>query len=125
MDVTITADPNPAIGAALTGPGMRRACEERGHMALMLYQAQVAKLTGNLARSGHVSTEITDVYKGQPRWVSELRIGGPGAEYGLAHEDGRGDHPRSVHNLDRPSGLDTPLHPAHDLNAVLEQLHAF
>lgn len=123
MDVTIYPDPNPGIGEALVGEGMRRACEERAQMALLLYQAQVAKRTGALAASAHATVELGPVLKGQPRWQGVLTVGGRGIEYALAHEFGRGDHPGSIHDLDREK--DIIQHASHDLNIVLEQLGSF
>src|SRR4051812_37313927 len=122
MDITIYPDPNPGIGEALVGNGMRRAVEERINMALLLYQAQVAKRTGALAASAHATTELGPVLKGQDRWVGVLTVGGRGVDYALPHEFGRGEHPGSIHNLD---GEQSVQRAADDLNVVLEQLGSF
>ncbi len=139
MDVTLDPEPNRALAAALVGDKMRLAVGERAAMAELLYQAQVAKRTGNLARSAHAHTELTTVLKGQPRWVGVLTVGDNVADYAASHEFGTHDEVEGparaftgeldlqgnpIANLDdrvRTGGH----HAAHDLNAVLEQLHAF
>ncbi len=121
MDVTIYPDPNPGIGEALLGTGMRHAVGERANMAMLLYQAKVAKRSGALAASAHAHTEIAPVFKGQPRWVGVLSIG-RGLDYGLPHEFGRGTHTNSKHDLD---GKDIVQAGARDLNFVLAELHAW
>lgn len=121
MDVIIYK-PNPAIAEILVSATMRRICEGRANMALLLYQAQVSKRTGALASSAHAHTEIGHVLKGQDRWIGVLTVGGRGVDYALPHEFGRGDHPRSVHDLD---GGQSVQKAADDLNVVLEQLGSF
>jgi hypothetical protein len=127
VDVTIYPDPNPALTAVLRGERMRSIVFEIGEIAHVLYVDQVAKRTGMLAASAHVSTEIGGV--DQDRWIGVLTVGGNGVDYAATHEFGRqadveGPQPEStdgVHNLDdrvRTGGH----HAAHDLNRVLEEL---
>lgn len=125
MDVKIYRYPNRAIGAVLVSSEVRRIVEERIHTALALYQAQVAKRTGALARSARVSTAIEPVLKGQPRWVGTLTVGGSNVDYAAAHEFGRGDHASSVDADANDPDAGIIQHPAHDLNVVLENLSAF
>lgn len=117
MDVNIP-EPNPALTELLVSERMRGMLAERAEAAAALYQAQVAKRTGRLAASAHVSTEIGGIH--HDRWVAALTIG-EGLAYGAAHEFGVGIHPGSVHNLD---GRDRIQRAAHDLNRVLEELGA-
>lgn len=125
MDVKIYRFPNRAIGTVLVSPEVRRIVEERVHTALALYQAQVAKRTGALARSARVSTAIEPVLKGQPRWVGTLTVGGSTVDYAAAHEFGRGDRPGSVDADANDPDAGIIQHAAHDLNVVLENLSAF
>ncbi|MCX8559774.1 hypothetical protein OS122_02525 [Mycolicibacterium mucogenicum] len=125
MEVKVYRYPNKAIGAVLVGSELRRAVEERTHTALALYQAQVAKRTGALASSARASTSIEPVIKGQARWVGTLTVGGDGVDYAAAHEFGRGEHPGSVLADANDPDAGIIQHGAHDLNVVLENLHAF
>lgn len=125
MEVKVYRYPNRALGAVLVSSELRRIIEERTHTALMLYQAQVAKRSGALARSARVHTAIEPVVKGQPRWVGTLTVGGDGVDYAAAHEFGRGDRPGSVDGDPNDPDAGIIQHGAHDLNVVLESLHAF
>jgi len=89
-------------------------------MAMLLYQATVAKRTGALAASAHATTEIGGARS--DRHIGVLLVGGRGVDYSLAHEFGVGDHPASVHNLDGKQRVEVA---ADDLQRVLEELHAF
>jgi hypothetical protein len=121
-DIHIPLQPeNDAIRAAKKSPRMRQIVEHIANTGVLLFQAQVAKRSANLAASAHAHTEIGGVHRDM--WVGVVTVGGYGArggvDYALAHEDGRGDHPRSIKNLD---GKTVVQHPAHDLNFVLEHL---
>jgi hypothetical protein len=116
VDVNIYPHPNPAVTAALRSAEIRSIVFEIGEVAHALYVDQVAKRTGRLAASAHVSTEIGGV--DHDRWVGVLTVGGDGVDYAATHEFGRQS---DVHNLDdtvRTGGH----HAAHDLNRVLEEL---
>lgn len=131
MDVVIYPDPNPALTAALRSARMRAIVFEVAETAHVLYVEQVAKRTGALAASAHVSTEIGGV--DQDRWVGVLTVGGIGGagavDYAASHEFGTQSEVEGpvqestggVHNLDQvvTSG---GHHAAHDLNRVLEEL---
>lgn len=124
MDVNIY-NPNPAIEAVLKSERMRAIVFEVAELAHALYVAQVAKRSGLLASSAHASTEIGGQgRRTNDRWIGVLTVGGTGAqgtvEYAAAHEYGRGEHPGSIHDLDREQNI--VQHPAHDLNRVLEEL---
>lgn len=121
MDVNIY-EPNPAIEATFASARLRSIVFEIAEIAHALYVEQVAKRTGRLAASAHASTEFGEVYKGSPRWIGVLTVGGRGVDYALPHEFGVGDHPRSIHTLDAEEN--TIQHAAHDLNRVLEELGA-
>lgn len=120
MDVTLYPEPNPALTAALVGPGMRRAVEHSANIAMLLYQAKVAKRTTSLARSARVSTEIGGV--DSDRWIGAMTIGGRGVDYGAAHDLGMGDKPESIVQLDGRQRIESG---AHDLNAVLAMLGSY
>lgn len=115
LDVDIP-EPNPAITALLVSARMRAIMEERANTAQMLYQAQVAKRTGRLARSARAHTEIGG--KRNDRWIGELIIGG-GIDYGAAHEFGADvvDFAGETHQDANPAH--------HDLNQVLQMLEAY
>ena len=106
LDVDIP-EPNEALSALMVSPRMRDIVSERAHMAQMLYQAQVAKRTGRLAKSADAHTEVGG--KRHDRWIGELTIGGMGVDYAASHEFGT-----SANN-----GA------AHDLNQVLSELEGF
>lgn len=106
---------------------MRSIVFEVAEIAHALYVEQVAKRTGRLAASAHVSTEIGGA--DHDRWVGVLTVGGNGVDYAATHEFGRQadvegpaqESKDGVHNLDdtvRTGGH----HAAHDLNRVLEEL---
>lgn len=118
------APPSPAIAAAQKSERMRMILEHIANTGVMLYQAKVAKRSANLAASARAHTEIGG--KHHNMWVGMITVGGAGARgeavYGLAHEDGRGTHPRSIKNLD---GKTVVQHPAHDLNFVANLLGSF
>lgn len=120
MDVHLYPDPNPAVTAILQSDGMRRIVLDRANVARDLYQSIVAKRSGALADSAHVHTEIAEVYKGEPRWVGVLTVGGDGVDYGAAHEFGYGDKPNSIQDLDRQQNV--VVSGSHDLNRVLDLL---
>jgi hypothetical protein len=112
---------------------MRAIVFEKAEIAHALYVEQVAKRTGRLAASAHASTEFTDVFKGEPRWVGVLTVGGIGGagsvDYALPHEFGTKaevegpvqESTNGVHNLD-DTLVSGGHHAAHDLNRVLEEL---
>lgn len=121
-DINIPLQPdNEAIAAAKKSPRMRGIVEHIANTGVLLYQAQVAKVSAQLARSARAHTEIGGVH--HDMWIGVVTVGGVGADgtvdHALAHEDGRGEHPRSIKNLD---GKTVVQHPAHDLNFVLEHL---
>lgn len=137
MEVHIP-EPNEALAEILVSGRMREIVEERINTAALLYQAEVAKRTGNLAAAAHPTTEISSVVKGQPRWVGDLVVGGESprgeVEYAAAHEFGRKaevegpveatagkDAHGAIVNLD-DSVVTGGHHAAHDLQRVLEQL---
>lgn len=114
-------EPNPAVAAAKLSPRMRAIMEERVNTAKMLFQAEVAKDSGDLAAAAHASVEVGGVHN--DGWVGSLTVGGVGARgtvtYAGAHVYGRGTHPGSIKNLD---GKTIVQKASRDLNRVLEQL---
>ncbi len=119
MDYTIYPEPNPAVSACLLGPQMRAIMEERANMALLLYQAQVAKRTGRLARSARAHVEIGG--KDHDRWIGELIIGG-GIDYGASHEFGVNAEVEGPVQEGHDEVVTGGHHAAHDLNQVLAEL---
>lgn len=88
------------IGRWMVGPECRALVEAKANEAARLYQGIVAKRTGELAASAHVSTRINDI--GGRRCAGVLTVEAPYAashEYGTQYEDA-----------------------AHDLNVVLSML---
>lgn len=102
MDVDIPT-PNRGLAEALLSPAMHRVVEERANTAALLAAAQVAKDTGDLARTAHAGTEIGGV--DHDRWIGVMTLGRRGVDYAASHQFGTTRQPG-----------------AHELNAVLEQL---
>jgi hypothetical protein len=124
MEVNIP-EPNAALTAVLVSAEMRSAVEQIGHMAQMLFQAEVAKRSGRLAASARVQTEIGGVRN--DRWVSHLIVGGTGAQgtvdYAAAQQFGHWqDEGHLIGRAQAPGESHTFVEGAHDLNRVLEQL---
>lgn len=104
------------LRAFMTSPTLRRILEERVNTAEMLYQSQVAKDTGRLAAAVHTSVAVQPVFKGLPRLVGTLTVGGPGplggVDYAASHEMG--------HDVRDAGGqIVGYAPPANDLNRVL------
>ena len=95
------------LGEVLLSSDMRRLVESRANTAAMLYQALVAKRTGQLARDVKVST-----YIGGDRWRARVTVG-ENIVHDLPHEFG---HDRQ--NGPRVDG-------AEDLKKVLRMLAAY
>ncbi|WP_280317297.1 hypothetical protein [Nocardia wallacei] len=108
MQHDIPAYDNPAVKALLVSPQMRALMYERGELAKAVYQGEVAKRTGRLARSARVATYIGG--RRNDRWYARLTVGGVEAPHGPAHEFGYDDG-----DTDIRAGT-------HDLNAVLNAL---
>lgn len=90
------------IGEFLRGLPMRRVVENRANTLAMLYQAQVAKRTGELARDVQVSTRIGG--RENDRWVAKVTVG-ERIEHDLPHEFGhttkRGKGIRGAQDLEK------------------------
>jgi hypothetical protein len=117
MDASIPL-PNHFVKDYLLGPECRGIITERTHTALWMYQAEVTKRSGGLARSAHASIGRGGLKN--DRWIGTLTIGEFGivGDYVLAHEfgaDKRFDSNRGDPAFDETEG-------AHDLNLVLETL---
>lgn len=112
MDIDIP-DPNPWRGDFLLGPQCRAIVTERGNTAVMLYQAEVAKRSSELAASAHCHVD-----RGGRRrnyWAATVSVG---SGHILPHEfgaDTRYDENRGDPSFDETEG-------AHDLSNVLEML---
>lgn len=119
MDADIP-DPNPWRGQFLKSQQCRALVTERGLTGEMLYQAEVAKRTGGLARATHVSTELGGPKKNY--WEATLTVGGPSAvgliDYVLPHEFGARE--RYDENAGDPSFDETQGD--RDLDLVLDML---
>lgn len=81
-DVNIP-DPNPFITDWLVSPECRSMVFEKGEIAEAIYREVVAKRTGHLAASTHVTTGIED-----DRWISMMTVTAP---YAASHEFGTDD----------------------------------
>lgn len=103
--------PNPFLTRWLVSDECKRLVESTTHTAQMLYQAVVAKESGDLARTARVSMFIGG--RNSDRWVGQLTVGGRGVDYGASHEFGTDDGDMNI----QPG--------AHDLNVVLNQLGGF
>lgn len=102
--VRMYPDPNPFITDWLTGPRCRSILYESAEIYKALYQEEVAKRTGRLARSARVWTEMDG-----DRWTATLSAGDPvrNVVYGASHEFG------TVNGLHPSDG-------AHDMNKILD-----
>lgn len=105
MEVNIP-QPNPALTAVLLSSRMRDICFERAQTAQFLYQSRVAKRSNQLALAARGHTEIGG--RRHDRWIGVLSVHS-GIEYEATHEFG---YRKTVRKYS----------PAHDLNAVLEEL---
>ncbi|MET8648413.1 hypothetical protein [Nocardia aurea] len=106
-DVNVPS-PNPFITDWLRGPICRSMMFESAELYEALYREIVAKRTGRLARSTHVSTGLE-----RGRWVGILTVGDSGAYYAASHEYGTGR-----------TNPDQALPAAHDLNTILNMMAA-
>lgn len=75
--------PNPAVAAAKKSAQMQAIMSHLANTAMLLYQAKVAKRSGELARSARATTEIGG--KRHDMWVGVLTVG---TDHGLPHEFG-------------------------------------
>ena len=108
-DVKVGApDGYRGFSEALKSPEMRRVVQSSTNTALMLYQAQVAKQSGSLARSARAQVALGGVNR--DRWVGSLVVG-EGLSYGAAHEFG-------TEGKDQKNAAD-------DLEKVLKMLAAY
>lgn len=105
LDVDVPA-PNPFIAQWLKSARCRAILSESAEMYEALYREVVAKRTGRLAASTHVSTGIEG-----DRWVALMTVGVGGAPYAASHEFGTGR-----------TDPDNALPPAHDLNTILDMM---
>lgn len=104
-DVNVPS-PNPFITEWMAGPICRSIMFESAELYEALYREIVAKRTGELARSTHVSTGLEG-----GRWTGILDVGFVGAPYAASHEYGTGR-----------TNPDEALPAAHDLNTILDMM---
>ncbi|AKJ72028.1 hypothetical protein [Gordonia alkanivorans] len=97
------------LGEVLVSAEMRRLVESRANTAALLYQALVAKQTGELARDVQVRTRIGG--PNRDRWVGSVHVGEHVVQ-DLPHEFGYARN-------------GTPVDGAHDLDQVLRMLARF
>ena len=98
--------PNPFIAEWLISPICDGILRAAGDQYRDLYRVVVAKRTGNLASSAHVSTGVE-----RDRLVAVMEVGDPVAYYAASHEFGT-------------TGGFHPMHGAHDLNRILNAMGA-
>lgn len=82
-NVNVPDDPNPFITEWLLSPECRALMFDRGLLAEAIYREVVAKRTGRLAASTHVTTEVED-----DRWIAMMTATAP---YAASHEFGTDD----------------------------------
>jgi hypothetical protein len=109
MEDVDVPNPNPFIAEWLVSARCRSIMFESGELYEALYREVVAKRTGQLARSTHVSTGIEG-----DRWVAFMTAGFDGAPYVASEEFGAGEHPGSTGRHFQPA--------AHDLNTILDMM---
>ena len=95
------------MGLILKSSSMRSTVQEVAELAQAVYQEEVAKRTGRLARSARVATSIGG--RRNDRWVGHLVVD---ARHAASHEYGVGIHSGST-------GEGGIQQPAADLNRVL------
>lgn len=120
LQVELKSDPS-AVGAFMKSQRCREIVYERADMAMMLFQAEVAKRSTHLARTAHASTEIGG--KRHDRWIGVMSVASSSVFYEAAHQFGytsRGEGPGGGKEGPREPGHFIPGY--HDLNLVLEQL---
>lgn len=124
-DVKVGRDDGfPGIGQVLLSQQYRRLMERGGNTAALLYQALVAKRTGELARDVQVRTHIGGL--NNDRWVATVVVGENVIE-DLPHEFGwtpynkRDDKGRYA-SRDNDDVRGEPVAGAHDLDQVLKML---
>lgn len=114
MELDLKTNPS-AVGEWMKGPRCREICYSIADMAMMLYQAEVAKRTGSLARTAHARTEIGG--RRHDRWIGVMAVSADTVMYEAAHEFG---YQKSL-----GQGVQGPrkfIPGFHDLNGVLAQL---
>lgn len=112
--------PNPFITQFLAGPTCRALVFEAAELYQALYREIVAKRTGELAKSAHVSTGVED-----GRWVGFMEVGSSTAYYAASHEFGTTggglSEPSRAANTTRE--VFNEVHQgAHDLNKILNMM---
>jgi hypothetical protein len=85
LSVDLKTDPS-AVGLFMKSPRCREICHDVADMAMMLYQAEVAKRSGALARTAHARTEIGGRF--HDRWIGVMSASSAGVAYEAAHEFG-------------------------------------
>lgn len=105
MEDVDVPSPNPFITEWLVSARCRAILFESGELYEALYREVVAKRTGTLARSTHVSTDIEN-----GRWTATLAVGSAEAYYAASHEYGTDDGDEHITAA------------AHDLNAILDAM---
>ena len=115
--VHVPSRPNPFITEWLAGPTCRSIVYEAGELYQALYRSIVAKRTGDLAKSAHVSTEFE-----VDRWVGVMEVGNATAYYAASHEFGTtgAAHDQPNRSASTAREVFNRVHPgAHDLNTIL------
>ena len=88
------------LGQVLRSQQYRRLLETHANTAAMLYQATVAKRTGELSRDVKVRTRIGG--QANDRWVAQVIVG-ENVQQDLPHEFGTAaqGHANAAHDLDK------------------------
>ncbi|WP_405490477.1 hypothetical protein [Nocardia sp. NBC_00511] len=119
-DVNIPSRPNPFITQWLVSPECRAMVFESAELYQALYREIVAKRTGELAKSAHVSTDLEG-----DRWVGVMTVGSSTAYYAGWHEFGLtgADHEAPRRDANTAREVFSEVHKgAHDLNKILNMM---
>lgn len=106
-DINVPSRPNPFITQWLVSPECRALVFESAELYQALYREIVAKRTGELAKSAHVSTDIEG-----DRWIGVMAVGSSTAYYAASHEFGT-----------TGSGLSEPSRTANTAREVFNEVH--
>lgn len=109
MDDVKVPSPNPFIAEWLAGPIARSLVFEAGELYEALYREVVAKRTGRLAASTHVTTALE-----LGRWTGMLTVTAP---YAASHEYGA-----ESHQFGSDDGDTQFVAGHHDLNRILDMM---
>lgn len=119
IDINVP-EPNEGLAELLLSEDMRGFVAEIAGYGEDLYQAQVAKDSGDLARSATSFTEIGGEHR--DRHVGVILVGGRGVDYAASHEFGTNAEVEGPAEPGEETVVTGGHHAAHDLDVVGQQL---